>query len=171
MKLNLSSFVSLVDPRTIALFAAVGFAFCIGIRFEMSNTERVKKEFVQYQLEQSKKLAEAQQQILNEAVASHAAVQEINENALVREEKLVANNDRLLARLDAERLRKQTRITQLPQTCPASSTTNGDTEITEPDLYGKAGKDIVSLMKEADTYLNSFADCQAYVKVIRKACE
>lgn len=171
VKRNLMDFVSPVDPRTVFFFVGCAVAFYMGIRFEHVDTLKVEKEFVTYKLEQSVLLAQTQQQVLNEAVAAQAAIQEVNENASIREAELTVQHNDLLSRFNAERLRRQTLATELSKASTASTTSKCDAKVTGPDLFGKAGEDIISLTHEADKYLNGFKDCQAYVKVISQACK
>jgi hypothetical protein len=171
LKPNLMQFVSPGDIRTVALLIACAVAFYMGLRFEMVHTQRVVRQFTQYKLEQSQALAKAQQEALNEAIAAQAQIVEINENANRREAQLLADNRSLAARVRDERVRREALAKQVSKAGAASAACERDAASVGGELYGQAGEDIVSLIWEADTYLNSFADCQAYVKVIRKACE
>ena len=162
------SLVSPTDFRTAALFLACMLAFYMGIRFEMVDTAKVQKQFAEYKLSQSVELTRVQQQVLEEAVAAQVAIQEINENAQVREAQLLADNRSLAARVRDERLRREALAKQVPKTNPAGATTQCDAGGSGPSLYGQAGEDIVSLIWEADVVRSSLLDCQAYVREVQR---
>lgn len=168
VKHNLMRFASPVDPRTIVLFIACATAFYLGVRFEAVSTAEVKKEFAEYKLTQAEALSKAQQETLNEAVAAQAAIQEINENANAREAELSVANSRLAARLRDERMRREALAKQVSKAGYAASSGECPAGSSGPDLYGKAGEDIVSLIREADAVLSALRDCKAYVEVIQK---
>ena len=169
-RLNLMQFVSPIDPRTIALFLACAVAFYMGSRFEMVNTQKVEQEFTLYKLEQSKALAKAQQETLNEAVAAQAQIAEINENANRREAQLLSDNRSLAARVRDERVRREALAKQVSKAGNTSAACQCDAGSVGPDLYGQAGEDIVSLVGEADVVRSGLLACQAYVKVVRATC-
>lgn len=164
----LARLVSPADIRTLFLFLACAIAFFMGIRFESVATMRVQQEFTQYKLSQQAALAAAQQAALSEAVAAQAAIQEINENAQVREAQLLSNNRSLAARVRDERVRREALAKQVPKAdsapgaieCPASGAGG--------ELYGQAGEDIVSLIWEADVVRGGLLDCQAYVREVQQ---
>ncbi len=162
-RLNLTQFVSHVDPRTIALFIACAVAFYMGIRFGTVETMRVQQEFTQYKLAQQEALAKAQQETLNEAIAAQAQIVEINENANRREAQLLADNRSLAARVRDERVRREVLAKRVPKASVTSTSCQCDAASVGPDLYGQAGEDIVSLVGEADVVRSGLLACQAYV--------
>lgn len=165
----LTRLVSPTDIRTLFLFLACAIAFFMGIRFESVETMGVQQEFTQYKLAQQEALAKAQQETLNEAVAAQAAIQEINENAQVREAQLLADNRSLAARVRDERVRREALAKQLPKAGAATSSVECPSGGAGGELYGQAGEDIVSLIWEADVVRGGLLDCQAYVKSIQAA--
>lgn len=167
---NLMQFVSPVDPRTVFLFIACAIAFFMGTRFEKVDTMRVEAEFAAYKLAQMELLAKTQQEVLNESVAAHAAIQEVQDNARARETELAAHSNRLSARLDAERMRRQALAAELSKARSAPSATDSEPAAPEPDLYGETGKALISLTEDADRVMGGLQDCQAYVKVLRQVC-
>lgn len=168
-RLNLTQFVSHVDPRTIALFIACAVAFYMGIRFGTVETMRVQQEFTQYKLAQQEALAKAQQETLNEAIAAQAQIVEINENANRREAQLLADNRSLAARVRDERLRREALAKQVPKAGAATSSVECPASGAGGELYGQAGEDIVSLIWEADVVRGGLLDCQAYVRGLIEA--
>lgn len=171
MKPNIWSFITPADPRTFALALAIAVAFFFGMRFEAVKTLKLKNEFTQYKLEQSELLAKAQQETLNEAVAAQAAIAEVIEDANARETQFAADNDRLRASFNAERMRRQALATELAKKGTSNTTTVCDAGTPEGELLLQNAEDLISLAKDADKVLSGFQDCQAYVKVIHQACE
>ena len=167
----LTKLVSPSDIRTLFLFLACAIAFFMGVRFESVATMEKEQEFTQYKLAQQKALAKAQQDALDEAVAAQAAIQEINENAQVREAQLLADNRSLAARVRDERVRREALAKRLSEAGAATSAVECPPSGAGGELYGQAGEDIVSLIWEADVVRGGLLDCQAYVKSIRAAFE
>lgn len=167
LKRDIWSFVSPIDPRTIFLFIACAIAFFMGARFESVDTLKVEREFAEYKLKQTEALNKAQQAALDEAVAAYSAIQEINENAKVREAQLLSDNHSLAARVRDERLRREALAKQMPKASAASASCERVAEGPGGELYGQAGEDIVSLIWEADVIRSGLLDCQAYIKRIQ----
>lgn len=162
----LTRLVSHTDIRTLFLFLACAIAFFMGTRFETVETMRVQQEFTQYKLAQQEALAKAQQEASNEAVAAQAAIQEINENAQVREAQLLADNRSLAARVRDERVRREALAKQVSKAGAASAACERDAASVGGELYGQAGEDIVSLIWEADVVRSGLLACQAYIRTV-----
>lgn len=168
VKHNFMKFASPVDPRTIALFLACALAFYTGMRFEMVETGKVQKKFDGYRLAQAENLIKVQQEVLDKQKAMQAKMKEIQDASSQREAQRIADYNRLRARL-AERVRSEARAKPVSKVHAPDPAGNCPSTAAEGVIWEPAGESIISMMDEADKYLDGFRDCQAYVQGLIEA--
>ena len=168
VKHNFMKFASPVDPRTVALFLACALAFYMGMRFEMVDTAKVQKKFDDYKLAQAEDLIKVQQAALDKQRAMQAKMKEIQDASSKREAQRIADYNRLRVRLAAERVRSKASAKSVPKVHAPDAAGNCPSTAAEGNLWEPAGESIISLMDEADKYLDGFRDCQAYVRSIQE---
>jgi len=170
---KLFSLISPVDPRTIALVVVGLVAFFMGLRFEQVNTQKVKLAWRTEQLRVDLLKAQALTAAVKDAVKTSEAARDAAEKANVisskREAQRNVEHSNLLARYNAERVRSEA-LRKSAADSPATNTGVGEPGAARGIFNDEIGADIISLVSEADLYLNGLRDAQAYIGIIKDAC-
>lgn len=169
MNPKLFSLISPVDPRTIALVVVGLVAFFMGLRFEQVNTQKVKLAWRTEQLQVAQALTAAVKDAVKTSEAARDAAEKANVISSKREAQRNVEHSNLLARYNAERVRSEA-LRKSAADSPATNTGVGEPGAARGIFNDEIGADIISLVSEADLYLNGLRDAQAYIGIIKDAC-
>ncbi len=170
LRLDPASVLAPVVIKGLALVAIIGLGVYLGIKYEKGNTQEVKLAWEADKLKRANQYNADLLEANEKAAAAAAEVEKLNGESHKREAKRNAEYDSLLARYNAERVRVKSTSSK---TKGGVATNTGQCESTTPEgvISHQAGEDIISLVSEADIYLNSLRDAQVYIATIKKLCE
>lgn len=169
MNPKLFNLISPVDPRTIALVVVGLVAFFMGLRFEQVSTQKVKLAWKTEQLQVATALTAAVKDAIKTSEAARDAAEKANVISSKREAQRNVEYSNLLARYNAERVRVKT-LRDAVQDSVTSDTGLGEPGAASGIFNDEVGADIISLVREADSYLDGLRDAQAYITTIKEAC-